>query len=73
MIIRVKVLAGSSQNKVVGFEGDTLKVKCTAAPDKGKANVAIIALLADYYDVPKSMVKILKGKTNSIKIVEIKP
>ncbi len=71
MIINVKVIPKSSQNKIVGFEGEVLKVKCTVAPEKGKANAAVIALLSKYYKVPKSAITILKGKTVSRKVVEI--
>lgn len=71
MIIHVKVIPKSSQNKIIGFENDVLKIKCTTAPEKGKANQAVINLLAKYYDVPKSSITILKGKSSSIKIIEI--
>jgi len=72
MILSVKVIPKSSVNKIVGFEGDVLKIKCTAAPEKGKANEAVVQLLAKYYGVPKSAVAIIKGKTGSKKVVEIK-
>lgn len=71
MIIKVKVLTRSSVNQVVGFEGDVLKVKCAQVPEKGKANVAVIALLAQYYKVPKNSIKLLKGQSSSKKIIEI--
>lgn len=72
MIIQVKVITKASQNAVIGYEGDVLKVKCTAVPEKGKANDAVIALLAEYFSVPKSQIVILRGKTSSKKTVEIK-
>jgi uncharacterized protein len=72
MIIKVKVISNSSEDKIVGFEYDILKIKCTVAPKKGKANQAVIAMLAKYYRVPKNAIKILKGKTSSQKIIEIK-
>jgi len=71
MIIEVKVIPKSSQNQVVGFEGEVLKVKTTAVPEKGKANAAVIKLLSKYYKVPKSAITILKGHTSSKKIIEI--
>jgi uncharacterized protein len=72
MIIKVKVIPKSSQNIVVGFEGDVLKVKCTAPPEKGKANASAIKLIAEYYKVPKSAVTILFGKASSVKLIEVK-
>lgn len=71
MIIKVKVIPKSSQNKIIGFEGEELKIKCTSAPEKGKANAAVIALLSKYYKVPKSAITILRGKTSTRKVIEI--
>jgi len=71
MILNVKVIPNASQNEVVGFEGDVLKIKCTASPEKGKANTAVVAILAQHYKVPKNKVKILRGKTHSRKTIAI--
>ena len=72
MKISVKVLPKSSKNEIVGWEGEILKVRLTAAPEKGKANEALIALLAKEYGVAKSNITILKGATSQRKLVEIK-
>ena len=71
VIIQVKVIPKSSKNCIVGFEGAVLKIKCTAVPEKGKANQAVILLLSEYYHVAKSQIQILKGKNSSRKIVQI--
>ena len=71
MIIKVKVIPNSSQDKIVGFEGDVLKIKCTATPEKGKANASIVAMLAKHYKVPKSAIEVIRGKTDSRKIIRI--
>lgn len=71
MLIIVKVIPNSSQDKIVEWEGDVLKIKCKAPPEKGKANAAIISLLAIHYGVPKNSIKILKGKSNSKKLIKI--
>jgi hypothetical protein len=46
-------------------------VKVTAPPEKGKANDAVIEILADYFDVPKSSISIIGGKSTRVKLVEI--
>jgi hypothetical protein len=38
---------------------------------EGKANKAVIELLAKYYDVPKSCVEVVGGHTSKYKIVEV--
>ena len=57
---KIKVTPHARQNKVVESDG-LLRVYTTAAPEKGRANSAVIELLAEYFDVPKSRIKILKG------------
>lgn len=71
MKISVKVIPKSSENRVIGYEKEVLKVKCTAAPEKGKANDALIEILADHFNVPKRCIKIVRGLNTTKKIVEI--
>ena len=42
-----------------------------APPQKGKANEALIDLLANYFSVPKSAVRIIQGKAGRRKLVEV--
>lgn len=68
----LKVIPKSSRNEIVGLQPDgSLKVKVTAAPEKGKANAAICSFLADEFGVPKRNVEIVRGETSSVKHVKI--
>ena len=69
-IFNVRVTPHAKQNKITQ-DGDVLRVYTTIAPEKGKANSAVINLLADYFNVSKSQIKILKGETSRDKIVSI--
>jgi len=71
MRIYVKVLPRSSMNKVEKTGEGEYKVKLTAPPVDGEANKMLVEVLADYFDVSKSMVKIVGGKSARIKIVDI--
>lgn len=72
MIIKVKVLPRSSRNEVVGKMDDgTLKIKLTSPPVDGKANEALVEILSDHFDVPKSSVLIKRGETSKLKTIEI--
>ncbi|OGH83744.1 MAG: hypothetical protein A2261_04180 [Candidatus Magasanikbacteria bacterium RIFOXYA2_FULL_44_8] len=72
MKIRIRVLPRSSRNEVVGEMADgTLKVKLTAPPVDGKANDALVELLAKHFDTSKSKIKIVSGLTSKNKTVEI--
>ncbi len=48
-----------------------VKVKVSAAPEKGKANQCLIAFLAKQLGVKKNAVSIVSGKSNPVKQVEI--
>jgi uncharacterized protein (TIGR00251 family) len=71
MRLSVKVVPKSSRNAAVGWVGETLKICVTAPPEKGKANAAVEAVLAEFFDLPKKRVRIVSGHTSMRKIVEI--
>jgi uncharacterized protein len=48
-----------------------LQARVTAPPDKGKANEALIVLVARALEIPKSNVKIVSGDTSRLKTLEI--
>ena len=71
IVIRVKLLPKSSRNQIVGREGDYFKVKVTAPPIGGRANKALIDLLAKKLSVPKRHIEIISGKSSRLKSIRI--
>ena len=71
MIIFIKAIVKAKQNKIVKISDTEYKVYVTAAPERGKANEKVCELLAEYFDVPKSSLKITKGETSNHKKIEI--
>lgn len=71
MRIYVKVTPRSSRNEVVKISDGEYKVRLTAAPVDGAANEALVKLLAEYFDVAKSNIKIVGGKSARTKVVDI--
>lgn len=72
MKIKIRVLPRSSKNEVVGEMADgTLKVKLTAPPVDGKANEALLELLAEHFGVKKNKIKLVGGLTSKNKIIEL--
>lgn len=69
--IIVQIRPGSSQAKVEKIDEGQYKVWVRAIPEKGKANAEMHELLADYFRVPTSAVRIVIGKTAREKLVEI--
>ncbi|MDY0882132.1 DUF167 domain-containing protein [Dongia soli] len=49
-----------------------LKIAVTAAPEDGKANAAVIALLAKEWGVAKTAISVVTGATDRHKLVEIR-
>jgi hypothetical protein len=53
----------------VGRHGDAWKVRISAAPEQGRANDAVVQLLADHLDVPRRDVNLVSGHGGRDKIV----
>ena len=70
--LKLKVKTKAKQNAVRGVRGDALLVSVTAAPEKGKANQACIALLAQILQLPKSNIEILAGETHPEKVIRVR-
>jgi len=66
-VLPVRAHAGARRNAVRGVQTGALAVSVTQAPEKGKANKAIVAVLADALGVRKSQFKLLTGETSSQK------
>ena len=71
IIIKVKIVPGSSKNKIIGAYNDALKITITAPPVEDKANKKCIAYLAKYFDVTKSKIEIISGKNSKNKLIKI--
>ena len=69
--IRLRVSPSSNRPAVVGPYLDGWKVRVAAAPEHGKANDAVVSLIANLLSVPAARVKIVAGHTSRLKIVEI--
>jgi uncharacterized protein (TIGR00251 family) len=60
-VLAVKVVPGSSRDRVVGALGESLKVATAAPPEKGKANAAVAAILAEALDLDARSVRLHAG------------
>ena len=71
VVFWVKVVPASSRTAISGLLDGMIKVKVSAAPEKGKANQCLIGFLAKQLGVKKSSVKIIAGQTSPIKKVQV--
>lgn len=71
VILTTKVIPKASQNMIMGVEGDLVKIRLKAIPEKGKANKELIRFLAKELKIASSLMEIISGKTFSQKKVLI--
>jgi uncharacterized protein len=70
--LALRVLPGAGRTEVVGRYGDAWKVRVSAAPERGRANGALLDLLSKQLGVKQSDVAIVSGHTTRNKIVELR-
>ena len=69
--VNVKVVPGSSRDRVVGRYGDGIKVQVSAPPEGGKANQAVVEVIAAALGIKPQQVQIARGHSQPRKVVEI--
>jgi len=69
--VEIKVKTGCSENSMEEIKTGHYKVRVKALPVKGEANKAVIKVVAAFFNIPKSSVKILRGQRTSRKLVLI--
>lgn len=72
VVFTAKIVPGSSgQTRICGLLDNMLKIKVSAAPEKGKANECLIKFLARLLGVKKNSVSIISGTTSPVKHVMV--
>jgi uncharacterized protein (TIGR00251 family) len=71
VILSVRVVPKASRSEIVGLEGDTLRVRVAAPPERGKANKELIKLLAGTFGVRNNQVEIVSGQKARRKRVRV--
>jgi len=70
-LLILRVSPKSSSDAILGWHGEALKVKVRAAPENGRANAAVIAVLSGALNIPQKSVTIESGQTSRNKRVRI--
>lgn len=71
MRIYARVIPRSSRNEVIEIGKNEYKIKVTAPPVSGEANQMLIKVLAKHFNVSKSAIDIVGGKSAKIKMIDI--
>jgi uncharacterized protein (TIGR00251 family) len=69
--LKVKVVPGARRTEVVGRHGDGIKVRVAVPPEGGRANDAMIEVLAEKLGVKPGALRIVRGRTSPQKVVEV--
>ena len=69
--LAIKLQPRASANEIGELLGNELRIKVTAPPVDAAANEALIRLLADRLDCPRSRVELLRGHTSRHKVVKV--
>lgn len=70
--IFVKAKPRSKEDTLEKVSENVYVAKVREAPEKGRANKAIIKLLSEYFKIPQQNIKIISGETSKTKIIEIR-
>lgn len=66
----LRVSPGARRDEIVGRHGDAWKVRVAAPADRGRANEALLALLARALGLPPGQVRLVAGATSRDKVIE---
>ena len=66
-VIAVRAQPGARRTGITGEHDGALRIAVSAAPEKGKANAAIVKVLAETLHIPKSSIELLSGNTSRSK------
>ena len=67
VVLTVKVVPGASRTALCGLHGEAVKVRISAAPEKGKANKSLCEFISKLLGVKKNTVSVISGQTSPMK------
>ncbi len=70
-LLHIRAQPGARREGIVGVQADRLKVAVHAAPEKGKANAALIEVVAKELGLKRSQIQLLSGETSPKKTLLI--
>jgi len=71
MKIIIKAKPGAKEDKIEKVDEANYTVYVKAPPIDGKANAAIVKMLASHFDVSQSLIEIISGHMARVKVVQI--
>ena len=69
--VAIKAIPGASKTEFAGIREGRLWVRLAATPEKGKANIELVAFLAKALGCPKRDLALLRGETSRLKTLAL--
>ena len=69
--LKLHVTPGAREDLLAGWQGDSLRVKIRARPEKGRANEAVLRFLAGRLNLTRSRLALVRGATSRDKLIEV--
>ena len=70
--LRIRVSPGARRTEIVGRQGDAWKVRVAAAPERGRANEAVLKVLAERLRIAPAELSLVAGRSGRDKVVELR-
>jgi hypothetical protein len=70
--LRIRVSPGARRTELVGRQGEAWKIRVAAPPERGRANDAVLKLLAERLRVPAAGLTLVAGASGRDKVVELR-
>jgi len=70
--LRLRVSPGAKRTELVGRYADGWKVRVSAAPERGRANEAVVSLLARRLGLDRSDISLVSGHAARDKVIELR-
>ena len=70
--LRIRVSPGARRTELVGRQGEAWKIRVAAPPERGRANDAVLKLLAERLRVPAAELTLVAGRSGRDKVVELR-
>ena len=69
--LTLHVQPGAKRSEIAGLHGEALKLRLAAPPVEGRANEALLKLIAELFDVPLRQVELRQGGQSRHKVVAV--
>ena len=70
--LRIRVAPGAARTELAGRYGESWKVRVNAPPEKGRANDAVLDLLAHRLGIARRRISLVRGHRSRDKLVELR-